>query len=173
MTEDTKERRSLLPVAFLIAVLVFVGVYLGMHTGLIPSMSGALMPTMSLGYSSFDFAKDPKLVREFESEVTSSAFIEELFAGKPQYSDVKSEFMKHWKPVIARTANGGQLVNSATANGNVTLDLSDKHQAKLYSLRQDVYARIRALMDELNKRHADSQSPNERANGRLPAPSPD
>jgi hypothetical protein len=118
----------------------------------------ATLPTIDQGYSAFAFMQSAELLQEFEAEVTSQGFIEEVLASKPQYAKVRDQFLAHWKPQIVQVGDGRHLVNATTwSGGNVTLDLAYEDQATLEALRKDIYDATEKLLREFNRKYEQRQ----------------
>jgi hypothetical protein len=97
--------------------------------------------------------KSPQLLHEFGTEVASSTIIEKIIDSKQKYSNIRGEFLLHWKPIFVHQGGGPVLVNSVTQTKNVTIDLPHENQAVLYDLREDIYEAIGALLETYNRKY--------------------
>ncbi len=113
----------------------------------------ASLPSIRKGYHGFVFMESQKLLNEFEAEVTSSSFIEDVIDSKDKYLDIREEFLSNWKPVIVQWGAGRTIVNSVNQIINVMIDVPFEKQDVLYSLREDTYEAIEELLYQYNRKY--------------------
>lgn len=113
----------------------------------------ATMPNIFVSYSGYEFMKSPTLLNEFEAQITSQKFIDEILTSKAEYAGVRSEVLTHWRPVIVQAGGARQIYNMDTRGRNVDLRLSWNYQKSLDAVRSDIYDKADKLMRELNEKY--------------------
>ena len=163
MTETSRLKSLFIPIAVVLALLLLSGVYIGGFTGILPSAGRVHLPAIEKGYFTFAFMKSPELLRTFKTRVTSRAFIEEVLAAKPEYAEVREQFLAHWKPTIVVSGTGRHFMNTPTRTRNIQLKLPEKCQPTLYALRDDIYSALERLMYDLNGQYEGTDKPQQEA----------